>query len=203
MSRDRSKVAALPGPVKAEVDRLLQTGRFTLDDIIAHLQGMAETGAMPPEALPSRSGMGRYAQKFERVAGRMRMAQEIAQTWQKDLLKDPESDVSHAILNLLEMATFQAMAAAGETEDGPAPDDLELLGRAVKHLEQSKAISHKRILELTAAAEAAQKRAVEEERKACVEIVGRETGLSAARIRELQIKVGGLRDVPKASATET
>ena len=182
--RSHNKVTALPGPVKAEVDQLLATGRHTLDEIVQHLRGLADSGEVPAAELPSRSGIGRYAQRFEKVAARMRMAREVADTWQRDILANPDSDVSHAILGMLEAATFQALAAAGEDEDGPAPDSLELLGRTAKHLEQAKTISAKRILTLRAeAAREAAARATD---------AAKELGLSADAADLIKKRILGL-----------
>ena len=196
--RSRSKVTALPGPVKAEVDRLLATGLVTLDQIIQHLRALADTGAVLPDDVPSRSGLGRYAQTFEKVAARMRMAQEVAERWKTDLFADPESDLGQALLSLLETAVFEA---AAETDGATDVDKLELLGRTAKHIAQAKTTGTKRILTLKAEAEREKRRAVEEERQACAARAGeaaREAGLSAARIAELQARVAGLR--PAASS---
>jgi len=189
----RGKVEALPGPVKKAVDELLATGRHTLDDICTHLRRLSETGEVLAEDIPSRSGLGRYAQKFEKVAGRMRMAQEVTATWKADLFKDPESDIGQVLLSMIETAVFEAGAGCdGDTD----VEKLELLGRTAKHLAQAKSVGTKRILALMAKAEADKKKAVETERAACTERAaeaGREAGLSAERIRELQTRVAGLR----------
>ncbi|MBI1321328.1 MAG: DUF3486 family protein [Candidatus Hydrogenedens sp.] len=191
--KSRSKVEALPGPVKRAVDELLASGRHTLDDILAHLKRLAGDGAVPEDELPSRTGLGRYAQKFEAVAKRMRMAQEVARTWQTDILKDPESDLGQALITMIETAAFEAAAQAdGDTD----VDKLELFGRIAKHLAQAKGAGTNRILALMKKAEEQQKKAVEAERRASAEraaVVGVEMGLSAERVAELQARVAGLR----------
>ena len=93
----KSKVEALPGPVKREVDELLKTGRFTLDDIIAHLRKLADEHQVPAEELPSRSALGRYAQNFERTAARMREAKQLAEVWVGKLGHEPESKIGRLI----------------------------------------------------------------------------------------------------------
>jgi hypothetical protein len=68
----RSKVKNLPPELKGEIDRLLRA-EVGLDDIVAHLKTLAS----PDTDLPSRSGIGRYAQQFEKISARVRRSQDI------------------------------------------------------------------------------------------------------------------------------
>jgi len=133
----KSKVTALPGPVKAAVDELLKTGRYTLDDIVAHIRKLAAEQGVPPEQLPSRASLGRYSQQFEKSAAKMRQAREIAGSWIDQLKDDPESKVGRLLIEMARTAAFQQLVTMNEAGDDAPPDaaEIKLLAQAIRDLE--------------------------------------------------------------------
>lgn len=131
----RSKVEALPAPVKAAVDELLKTGRFTLDDIIRHIRQLGDAHQVPAAALPSRSAVGRYAKRFEATAARLREAREVAKTWVEKLGEDPEGNVGRLLMEMLRTVAFQQLMDLNEGDEAAAPKDIMMLARGIKDLE--------------------------------------------------------------------
>jgi len=127
----RSKVTALPAPLKATVDRLLSSGRHTLDEINEHLKKLADAEGVPAEDLPSRSSLGRYATNFDKVAGKMREAREVAAGILDKFGAEPEGDVSRLLMELLKTVTFQALGEAAE--HGSDAKDIMFLSQAIKN----------------------------------------------------------------------
>lgn len=144
----RAKIEALPVPVKAAVDELLKTGRFTLDQIIAHLRKLGSEHQVPEAALPSRSAIGRYAQRFEKTAAKLREAREIASTWVQKLGDDPEGSVSRLLQEMLKTVAFQQLAQMNEAEEPPEASEIMLLARSIKDLESAASQSMQRELRI-------------------------------------------------------
>jgi|GEM_PF-189008 len=188
----KSKVEALPGPVKREVDELLKTGRFTLDDIIAHLRKLADEHQVPAEELPSRSALGRYAQNFERTAARMREAKQLAEVWVGKLGHEPESKIGRLITEMLRTVAFQQLAAMGDDTAAVESMDIMLIAKAIKDLESAEKISIDREIKI--------REQVAKEAAKVVDEAAREGGLSAERAGELRRKVLGLATPSKPTA---
>jgi len=180
----RSKVEALPGPVKAAVDGLLKTGRFTLDDIVAHIRKLAQEHEVPAEELPSRSALGRYAQSFERTASRMREAKQLAEVWVGKLGHEPESKVGRLITEMLRTVAFQQLAEMGDEGAVVESMDIMLIAKAIKDLESAEKISADREIKI--------REQVAKQAAKVVDEAAREGGLSADRAAELRRKVLGL-----------
>ena len=62
-----SSIKRLPADQRAFLEKLLREDRYTLDEILAKVQGRFPTGQAP-----SRSALGRYSQQVNELAGRMR-----------------------------------------------------------------------------------------------------------------------------------
>jgi hypothetical protein len=190
----KSKVSALPAPVLEEVDRLLGSGRYTLDQICAHLRALSTQGDIAPEALPSRSALGRHAKNYAEVARQMRQTQEVAAAWRRDLLANPEGDVGQLLIQMLETQTFGAMVqmaeAAGQSDEAPAADELELLSRVVKNAAQADTLNAKRFLTLRAEAK---REAAEEFKRRLDELAaqaGPGNGIDLRTLEEAQRMLG-------------
>ncbi len=103
----KSTVKRLPPDIRDAVHRLLDSGR-TLDEIRAHLEGLG--------ADVSRSALGRYAQKYEEVAARLREAREVTTAFAKQL-EDLPSDMGRVLTELLQSIIFKLLLKQHEGED--------------------------------------------------------------------------------------
>jgi hypothetical protein len=180
----RSKIEALPGPIKQAVDELQKTGRYKLDDVLAHLRKLGAEHQVPAEALPGRSALGEYAQNFERTAARMREAKQLAEVWVGRLGQEPESKVGRLITEMLRTVAFQQLAAMGDDAAAVGSMDIMMIARAIKDLESAEKISADREIKI--------REQVAKEAAKVVDEAAKEGGLSADRAAELRRKVLGL-----------
>ncbi len=129
----KSSIRRLPPPLRKELDRLLADGRYTLDQVTAHLQTLG--------AAVSRSAVGRYSQEFEEVARHLRESREIAAGFARELGDLPEGDTGHMLVELVRSVVFRvAMKSAGSTDE-VEPIDLARLAKAIKDLAAGSKIS--------------------------------------------------------------
>lgn len=129
MSR-KSSISQLPLPVRKAVDDALKTGKFTLDGLLKDLRqqfGEAE--------LPSRSALGRYAQRFEEVGKKIRESREVAQVWADRLGKEPSGDIGKLVMELLRTMAFDVTLSMTEGESDVGAGDLGKLALAIHRLE--------------------------------------------------------------------
>ncbi len=126
----KSSIVQLDPPIKSEVDRLIREGRYTIDDIVAHLRGLGE-------AEVSRSAIGRYKQKAERQMERWKEAQGLAATWSKTWAEDPDGDVAQLLGQMLRSVAYQTMGDMGERDEGVAANEVMFLAKALKDLAQA------------------------------------------------------------------
>ncbi len=135
MAGRKSSISRLPLPVKKAIDDALKTGRYTLDELRAGIA--ADFG---PAAVPSRSALGRYSQRFEEVGKRMRESREVAQVWADRLGSEPQGDIGKLVMDLLRTMAFDATLAMSEDgEDGEAKPvnakEINALALAMHRLE--------------------------------------------------------------------
>lgn len=119
----KSTVKRLPPDIRDAVHRLLDSGR-TLDEIRAHLEGLG--------ADVSRSALGRYAQKYEEVAAKLREAREITTAFAKQL-EDIPSDMGRVLTEMLQNITFKLLLKQHEGEDPTiSPGEIMAFARSLK-----------------------------------------------------------------------
>ena len=173
----RSSIKTLPREILAEVNRLLIEGVATLDEIIAHLKRL--------EHPRSRSALGRYKKRFDRVAARVCQSREMAEALVKELgPATAEGKTGRMLVEILQNLTFNHLLNRVEGEDDASAKDLMTLSRALKEMAAAGKLDVDREVAIrkeivTKAAEAATK-------------VGKKRGLSAKIIREIETQVLGL-----------
>jgi hypothetical protein len=125
---NRSKVAQLDPKLKAEVDRLLFDGRFTLEQIVTHLRGLGVD--------VSKSAVHRYSQNYDEMMRDMRLARELSQAIGKELA-DVDGDNGRLIIESLQPLLLRArmqMASGGDIDT----KELQSLTRSVRPSKPSK-----------------------------------------------------------------
>jgi len=186
----KSTVKTLPAQIRAEVDRLLGDGRFTLDDVVTHLRKLG--------ADVSRSALGRYSKEFEEVAARMRESREVATAFARELGEIPNNDMGRILVEMLHGLVFRVLKQrTKEDQDAPVkPMDLMLLAKAIKESVGSTKISAELEMKIRdrVAAETAQKAA------GVAEDVAREKGLSAETVEAIKARILGIRKPARAEA---
>lgn len=134
----KSSITRQDQRVKAEVDRLIREGRYTIDEIVAHLKSLG--------ADVSRSAVGRYKKAMEDAAPVYRLAQEMSAVWAKRIEDDPDSDVGRLAAQVLSaVAWHTANNMMGSGKEIPA-SDVMFLGKALDHLARADKMTTERIL---------------------------------------------------------
>jgi hypothetical protein len=125
-----SLISRLDPRLRQLVDRLIQEGRASIDDILTKLEELLGEG----EEAPSRASVGRYFKNKRKQMERYREAQAIAATWVKRLEDEPGGDIGRLNAELLRTLAFQAISRLSEQEDDVGCDEIALMARAVKDI---------------------------------------------------------------------
>jgi hypothetical protein len=183
-----STIARLPGEIREAIGRLRDQGR-TLDEILAHLQGM--------EVTVSRSALGRHVQQMDKVGERLRRSRAISEALVRQLGDAPESQTARLNIEMMHSFLFDFLASAEEgAEEGSEaalahvrdPKSVALMAEAVQRL----TIASRHNVEFVARVEdrAAAKAKAGAARAA--EAVAREKGLSADTVRAIKASILGV-----------
>jgi hypothetical protein len=188
----KSTVDRLGPEVRDAIGRLLDQGR-TLDEILAHLEGMSVE--------VSRSALGRYTQKLAAAGEKLRRSRAVAEALVRKFGDQPESKTARLNIELLHGAILDLFMAEGDeaAESGRAalagdPQGAMLLAKALEHL--TKASRHD--VEFI---ERAEKRAAARATRAAAtaaESMAREKGLSAATIDAIKASILGVQPAAPA-----
>ncbi|UQZ88310.1 hypothetical protein C4J81_15420 [Deltaproteobacteria bacterium Smac51] len=174
-----SSIETLPPEVRADLDKRLAEGRFTLDTLIDYLEEQGHN--------ISRSALGRYRQKFEEVAAKMRESREVAAAFARELGSVPGDDMGQMLIELVHTLVFKTSMnmANGDDEKLEAKEVMQL-ARSLKDLSSSKQMDARRIMEIRAE----EKKRVEAEMKDKLTAAAREGGMSAEAAREARRALG-------------
>ena len=130
-----SSIDQLPPEIREEIGRL-RDGGATIDQIVAHLRGLA--------AVVSRSALGRHIKGMEAVGEKLRRSRSVAEVLVRQLGDAPASRTMQLNLELLHTAILDlfmkaADDAEGVDEGGLAalagnPEGVMMLAKALDHL---------------------------------------------------------------------
>lgn len=133
----KSKIATDLSPAdKAEFDRLLATGRMSVDGLTLWLEGKGYR--------ISRSAVGRYSQSFEKVAAKLRQSREMTEALVREVGPSAaESQHGRLLVEILRKLTFDHLmqrleddGGEGEGEGSGAMEagDFFFLAKALKEM---------------------------------------------------------------------
>lgn len=155
--RQPGKVDQLPAPLREGVARLWESGRYTLEQIAGFLGDLAAgkrsmlpaeldvAVSIPPEAVPSKSSLGRHVQGLSAIAEKLQRSRAVAEALVEKLGDAPESraaalniELMHTVILDLIMAAEDAKGRQGD-DGAPVPMVLDpeqamFLGRCLKDL---------------------------------------------------------------------
>lgn len=125
--RSRSTVKRLPDELRRVVDGLLGEGKYSLDQVVAHMRSLG--------ANVSRSALGRYSQSYDSIAEDIRLTREMATAIGKDLAAT-DGDSGRLVIESLQALLLRARTqlSAGEELDA---QELGALARAAKDLQSA------------------------------------------------------------------
>jgi len=108
----KSKVVRLPAEQRRFVEKLLRDDSLTLDEVFAKAR------AQFPDINTSRSGLGRYKQQVDELAGRMRDIQAAGTALVSELGEDPNDRGGQLLVQAVTtLATHAALKATGAAEE--------------------------------------------------------------------------------------
>lgn len=108
----KSKVTRLPAEQRRFVEKLLRDDSLTLSEIIERVRQQF------PTADVSRSGLGRYKQQVDELAGRMRDIQAAGTALVSELGEDPNDRGGQLLVQAVTtLATHAALKANGASKD--------------------------------------------------------------------------------------
>lgn len=170
-----SSVRRLPPEIREEVNKLLDNG-LTLDSIISRLREMGVESV-------SRSSLGRYKQRFEKIVEKVKRSREIADALVRQFGDEPESKSMRANIEMMHGIVSDMLMQIGDHEDGEdgpadgvilAPKDAMNLAKALDHLSKARKADQDAILKIR---EEATRTATEKAAEA-VRSVGKKVGMS-------------------------
>lgn len=187
----RSTIKRLPPEIREQIGTLLGEGR-TLDEILAHLR---ELGASDV----SRSALGRYKKRLDRVGEKLRHSREVAEALIAKLGTGPESKALRLNVELMHGLLMDLALNANEEgeagEDGEAkpvtldPQAAMWLSKALDHLSRASKTDADLVGKIREQAEAEARKAAAETAVAAA----RKGGLSAESADAIRREILGIK----------
>lgn len=185
-----SKIDRLPKEIREEIGRLRDAGR-TLDEIMAALRALDAGEGI------SRTGLGRYVQRLDRMGERLRRSRQMAEALSRQLGDQPGDQVAR--LNMEALHSFLSDALLAADEEGEAGDKAraaltnpmgaKLFAEALERLSKAQRNNQDFVEKLRRqVADEAQRAAAK-----AVEKEGRAQGLSNATIARIKASVFGVK----------
>jgi len=116
----KNKILTLPDEVIAQINEMIGSDRFTLDEIVAHLREMGVEDV-------SRSGLHRHTLSIKQIAQTMRRSRTIAESLTKHLgpsIKD--GDLARTVIEMVHGLLMDNVTSA-LTDGGETPSAMELM----------------------------------------------------------------------------
>jgi len=139
----KSKVNLLPQVIRDQLHAFIRSGDMHQTDIREAINQMIEEAGLPEDAKLSRTGLNRYAQKFEGVGERIRQSREVAEVWISKLGQAPTSDVGKLLQEFVRTMAFEtSMKLMDEAaEEGAEPISPKALGQLALVVQRIEAAS--------------------------------------------------------------
>lgn len=205
--RQPSKVDLLPPELREAIEVLWQSGRYTLEQLAGFLGDLAEgrrsllppeldlAVAIAPEAVPSKSGLGRHVKGLDAVAEKLERSRTVAEALVRKLGDEPESRTARLNIALLHSAVLDLFMAEPPSEENSGegravaidPEAAMLLGRTLKDLASANKLDMERTLGLQKAVLA---KAASEAEKA---LKANAPGLTAETVNAIKAKILGVK----------
>jgi len=180
----KSKVVRLPAAQRRFVEKLLRDDSLTLDEVFARAR------AQFPDIQTSRSGLGRYKQQVEELAGRMRDIQAAGTALVAELGEDPNDRGGQLLVQAVTtLASHAALKATG------APEDEELSIKEIAQLARAaRAVLEARKMSLSERQQIARdaREALQREQAEHLASVAKKAGLTAKTAETIRKEILGI-----------
>jgi hypothetical protein len=175
-----STIEQLPPDLLARLQELLRDPRCTQLEVVARINALLEQRGEDERI--SKSALGRYAVKMERIGERLRQSRAVAEMWIGKLGAGPQGQLGRLINEMLRTLAFDLTLKLQEgeisTEDLPGTvESLRDLSLAVMRLEKAASDNIKREREI--------KQQAAEELAAKVEGETGGAGITPERLRQI------------------
>jgi hypothetical protein len=196
-----SKADRLPPPLREALARLWFDRQYSLDQLLEHLNALARgersslpvelagAPAIPPEAIPGRSGLHDHFAKVKKAAERVRRSQMAAEALAREVGDAGEDKLARANFQMLHTAVHEIfMAAEGGEDDGdgdrPAldPKSAMMLSITLEKLEAAKKKNADLRVQI--------RKEVAEEAAGAVEAVARKGGVTPQALAAIREALG-------------
>lgn len=132
-----SSVKKLPAEVRTNLEGWLKEfigGQLSLDQVMERLDGIAALHGLEPVAVPSRSSVHRYAQRFEVVVERIQRSKELTNLLAEQL--GPEVADGRGVQVMVQAVQSLTYDLLASLEEGTAVDPKAIhdLAKAAHHL---------------------------------------------------------------------
>lgn len=182
-----SSVKKLPSEVRTNLEAWLKAfiaGELSLDQVMERLDGIAALHGLEPVAIPSRSAVHRYAQKFEAVVERIQRAKELTNLLAEQL--GPEVADGRGVQVMVQAVQSLTYDLLASLEEGTAVDPKAIhdLAKAAHHLAAAQKTDADRALKIE-----------QEVRKKAAASAGAEAkamGLTEDKVRQIEKAVLGV-----------
>lgn len=170
----KSSITKLDPRIRAELDRLIREGNYTIDSLVDALRSMGVD--------QKRSNVGRYAKNVEAQMARYREAQEVAKVWIGKLKEDPAGDVGRLLTEMLRTLAFDQVDRLAGSGDANSMDVM-LLAKAIKDIAGTEKLTIERIQKI--------KEITRAEAAAAVKTVAKREGVSPETMEKITAAIAG------------
>ncbi len=125
----KSKILTLPEEVVTEINMMLGSGRYRLDDVMAHLRTLGHDDI-------SRSGLHRHSKSVKEIAAAMRRSRHVAEALTKELGPSvEEGNASRRVIEMLQSIMLDTVTDVMlDADQGVDPKAFMLLASALKNM---------------------------------------------------------------------
>ncbi len=180
MTRRASKVTKLPPEIRELIGELCRNGR-SLDDIIAKLREMN----LPPDDLPSRSGLGRYLQQCTSITEELHRQRVVAEMLVNRFGDEADSKTARLNIALMQGLLNKLMF----TEDGEiatlSAEEALMLSKSIQALTSASKADAQRVIQV-------RQQTLKDAAKAA-ESVANARGMSADLVKAITAEILGVR----------
>jgi len=172
---NKSSIRQLPEALRAEIDRLLRDDKFTIVQIVEHMQTLG--------ADLSKSAVHRYSQDFDRMTEDIRLTREMARAIGRELKDDIDGNATQMLVESMHALLLKARMQLADSGDIDARSVSDL-AKAVKDLQTASKSSAEMRLKLRSE--------VAKEAADAIDEVVTKQGLSASTVEAIKQRILGI-----------
>lgn len=143
-----SKIALLPGEIKAKLDELLRDGKLMQKDILLVVNKLIDEAGLSDDKKLSAAGVNRYSTQMFEAFSRIQQSRAVAEQWVVQLGDKPLGDVGKMLIEMVRTLVFETTMNASSSDEPMEPKMIKELSLAINNLEKAANESIKREKEI-------------------------------------------------------